>query len=103
MELLDRGYIFLKTDNRIPLETRLHLASEAVVMNYFKVNKRKIKTGDFEGVVYTKDKYGCIGCFAGKIDHAEIDLDSNDGVSDGKATLSFIVSSQIRNQHPVLN
>ncbi len=103
MELADRGYIFLKTDNRIPLETRLYLASNAVLMNVSEEKRKKIKTDDFEGIIYTKGKYGCIGCFAGKIYHAEVDIDSSDGVSDGKATLSFIVSSQIRNQHPVLN
>jgi|SRR3989338_10303977 len=82
------GFIFLFSDNHLSLEEKLDVADEAVDMYLKGEDKRNVKFENSEGQVYTKGKYGMLGCYGGQIFNAEIDTPT------GFSKLAFLVNEQ---------
>ena len=64
------------------------VADEAVDMYLKGEDKRNVKFENSEGQVYTKGKYGMLGCYGGQIFNAEIDTPT------GFSKLAFLVNEQ---------
>jgi len=83
----------LRTDTRLSEDQREYLLVKATIMYLNEEKRKRVKTDEFEGVIYTEGKYGMIGSFGGLEFRAEIDTDG------GKAKLSFLVSERTNRMH----
>jgi len=87
--ILDVGYIFLASDQRIGLEGIDYIAGLVMTMNYFDEEKRRIRTDIFEGTIERGRENVRLGNFSGPVYGAKLDL-----ISGGKANLCILVDSE---------
>jgi hypothetical protein len=82
------GYVFLRAPNFLNNEDRNHLMTAAVEMYLAGEAERDVEGADYEGRLYTEQRYEMLGEFGGQ--RFDVDLDT----TYGRDTATFLVNEQ---------
>jgi hypothetical protein len=82
------GYVFLKASSYLDTEEFQELMVQAVEMYLAGENERKVKGTEYDGRLYTEQRYELIGTMGGQRFDADLDT------SRGRDHASFLVNEQ---------
>ena len=82
------GYVFLKASSYLNTEEFHELMAQAVEMYLAGETERQVKGAEYEGRLYTEQRYELIGTIGGQRFDADLET------SRGRDTASFLVNEQ---------
>ncbi len=82
------GYVFLRAPNFLNNDDRNHLMTAAVEMYLAGEDERNVEGAEYEGRLYTEQRFEMLGAFGGQ--RFDVDLDT----SHGRDTATFLVNEQ---------
>ena len=82
------GYVFLRAPIYLNNDDRNHLMTTAVEMYLAGEDERNVEGAEYEGRLYTEQRFEMLGAFGGQ--RFDVDLDT----SHGRDTATFLVNEQ---------